>query len=113
MSEIDSPYPPMRPRAEADQSANTSWTQTRQARRARAIAVSCMPKRWLDTFDAETLGSKRFGLALCNEQQQQAWRDIVDTLKAVGLLSPTTGAVDVDVPRMVREALQIIRDLNQ
>lgn len=100
----DRHYRETQSRADVNRSENTAWTQTIAARNKRAMAVSCMPQVLLQPFPD---GTKRLGFSTATKSQQKAWRDIVSMLQQLGLLSPSTAAVDVDVPRIVLEAEQI------
>jgi hypothetical protein len=71
-----------------NKSANTTWTQTDEARMLRATAVACMVRSGIDLGTTSDDRNVR----------------IVRLLKELGYLSPTTAAIDVNVQRILDDA---------
>jgi hypothetical protein len=88
-----------------DKSANVCWTRSLNARHYRALAVWCMPT----LMDVFPIGQSKAQL-LESPAVEHAWRQIVGNLKCLGLLAPTTAAIDVAVDQIVSDARELSED---
>lgn len=92
-----------------DQSGNTRWTESPEAKMSRVIAMAISCRDLLDQFpDGERVYHYHSSPTIT-----RAWREVVRRLQVCGLLSPNTGAIDVRVPGLVVDARRWINEQAQ